>query len=149
MKNRFLTISLLAIMATMLVACSRSSDESQIRTAIDEMAQAIENRQPKQLLTHLAPSFQGQESIDRDGVRGMMAAQFVRNENIKVFLSGVRIAVNGQLATARFKATLTGAQGVLPERLQYVDVELEWWKDKKQWSVVRATWQPVFGDTPS
>jgi hypothetical protein len=150
MKRGFSTFFPLAIIALIAMhGCSRTTDEAAIRAALDDMMAAVEAKQPKRLIEYVAPTFQGPDALDRDGVRGIMAYQFVRNGNIKVFLTAVRITVNGQGATTRFNATLAGATnigsgGLMPERLQHYEVELEWWKDKQQWSVVRANWQPVF-----
>ena len=146
MQSLFRPIGLVACVVTMLVACSRTTDEQAIRQALDDMTQAIEMKEPARLLDYVAMNFRGPESMGRGDVRRMMAYQFTRNENIKLFMTGLSIEVKGQQAHARFHATLTGALGLLPERLQYYAVDLEWWKDKKQWSVISADWQPVFGD---
>jgi hypothetical protein len=86
-------------------------------------------------------------------VRSLLAYHLVRNQKIRVFVSGIQIEVKGEGADVRFKATLTGAEGLIPERLQYYDVHLEWWKNKKQWSIVGAEWGPFsavinFGSDP-
>lgn len=147
MRRPSRTVPLLfALLAVVLAGCERAPDDVRIREAIDDMAAAVERREPKSVLENLAQEFRGPEDIDSRQLRQIMAAQFLRNPNIRVVLAGIRIEVLGIDATSRFKAFVTGGEQWLPQRADYYEVTLEWRKRNGDWQVVRALWEPAFND---
>lgn len=137
--------SLLLIVALALIACDKTPDEEKIRNVLSEIEAAVQNRQTRPVLKHLAENFAGHEGMGVREIRQLMAAHYFRNKNIQVVIAGLRITVSGHDADVRFNAATTGGAGMLPERLQYYDVETSWRKIDGDWLIVRADWTPVFG----
>lgn len=137
--------TLLLIIALALVACDKTPDEEKIRNTLGDIETAVQNRQSRPVLKRLAKNFTGPEGMGIREIRQLMAAHYLRNKNIQVIIAGLRIVVSGNDADVRFNAATTGGAGMLPERLQYYDVETTWRKLDGDWLIVRATWTPVFG----
>jgi hypothetical protein len=77
-----------------------------------------------------------------------MAAHYFRNKNIQVVIAGLSIKVTGINADVHFNAATTGGVGMLPDRLQYYDIETAWQKIDGDWRIISADWVPVL-DTGS
>jgi ketosteroid isomerase-like protein len=134
---------LILIPLLVLAACSKTPDEQLIRNAIDEMEAAVQQRQTKPVLKHLARDFVGPEGMTVRQVRRLMAAHYFRNKNINVVLAGMRVQIMGNDASVMFNAAVTGGAGMLPERLQYYDVKTIWRKLDGDWRIIRADWAPA------
>jgi hypothetical protein len=137
--------ALLLIIALALVACDKTPDEEKIRNVLSEIEAAVQKRQTKPVLKHLSKEFTGPEGMKTRQIRQLMAAHYFRNRNIQVVVAGLRIKIMGIDADVRFNAATTGGASMLPERLQYYDVETTWRKLDGDWLIVRANWTPVLG----
>ena len=137
--------TLLLIIVLALAACDKTPDEEQIHRALSEIEAAVQTRETKPVLKHLSKDFIGPWNMNIRQIRQLMAAHYFRNKNIQVVIAGLRIVVSGNDADVHFNAAITGGPGMLPERLQYYDVETTWRKLDGDWLIVRAIWTPVFG----
>ncbi|MEE8482515.1 MAG: hypothetical protein V3S12_04110 [Acidiferrobacterales bacterium] len=136
--------TLLLIIAIALAACDKTPDEEQIRNVLGEIEIAVQKRQSRPVLKHLSKDFTGPQEMGVKQIRQLMAAHYFRNKNIHIVIAGLRIAINGHDAEVRFNAATSGGIGMLPDRLQYYDVETTWQKIDGDWLIVRASWKPVF-----
>jgi len=136
---------LLLIITLALVSCEKIPDEEKIRDALSEIETAVENRQTRPVLKHLSENFTGPEGMTVRQIRQLMAANYFRNKNIRVVIAGLSIKITGIYADVRFNAATAGGTGLLPERLQYYDVETTWQKIDDDWRIVSAGWMPVLG----
>ena len=127
----------------LLSACTKTSDETAILTAIDSMVEAIERKESRTFIENLDSDFSDQDDRDVKGVRQLLAYHFFANNKINVFVSNIRISLSGPSAVVTFNATTTGAARVIPERGQFYSLETEWRKRDKQWKLLRASWQPL------
>jgi len=136
---------LLLIIALTLIACDRTPDEEKIRNTLGKIEAAVQKRETKPALKYLSKNFSGPEGMKIQQIRQMMAAHYIRNKNIQVVIAGLKIKVTGNDAEVNFNAATTGGTGVLPERLQYYDIETVWQKIDGDWLITRADWSPVIG----
>ncbi len=125
-----------------LVACSRTPDDQRIRADIQAMQRAAEERNPRQFLEHVASDFSGnQGGLDREDLGNLIRMIVLRNEKVGVTLGPIDIDVQGDRATARLIATLTGGQGgLIPERGAIYSINSGWRRDGKDWICFAATW---------
>jgi len=135
---------LLIFIALVATACTRTSDEDQIRQALDQAIEAVKARQPKEVVKHLTQDFVGQKQMSAEDVRRFMIAQFFRNRKINIVTTGLNITVeNTQQARANFRVVVTGGMDWIPERLDYYQVETDWVKQDGDWLIRAASWKPV------
>lgn len=136
-------LSLLMFCATLLVAaCGRTPDEQRIREAIAAMEAAVEARNPRDFMAHVADDFVGSDSgFDRAGLHNLLRAQFLRNQAVGVLIGPVDVTLQPPRATARMSVTLTGGSGgLLPERGAIYAVETGWKQVDGEWLCLSASW---------
>jgi len=138
---RLRTLSIILVL--LLTACSHESDQDLIKQNLDQVIEAVKTRQPKAVVKHLTPDFQGQQSMSVEDVRRFMIAQFFRNQNINIVTTALRISVNGAQGNASFRVFVTGGVSWLPDRLDYYQVETGWVKRDGDWLIRSASWKPV------
>lgn len=137
--SRIACAGLLALLA----ACSRPAPEEALRATIAEMQAAVEARDASALQDRLAEDFIGPESMDRDGARRLAQVVFLRNRRIGATLGPLDVTMQGETATVRFTAGLTGGSGpLLPESAQVYDVTTGWRMRGGAWELVSVDWEP-------
>lgn len=141
MAGSFSVVKALVITAVgcMLLACT-VDDETRVRESLSAMQQAVENRQAREFVSYLADGFEDQKGRDAKALRGYLAGLFIRNASIHVFLGSIDVQVNGNSARTSCLVTVTGGQGIIPERMRRVELLLEWKKHSGDWKVYRANW---------
>lgn len=133
---------LLAALLPALVACTAEPDETRIRNTIEAMAQAVENKERGEFMDAVGDDFTGQNgSYDRARAEQLLRVHLLRNRSINVLVSGIEIEVQGDRATARFDALLTGSDHWIPERGQRYRFTTGWWRDGGDWQVINARWE--------
>lgn len=142
-KIRMRPILLALLLLAALAGCSRPPDEDRIRSAITAMEQAAEQREPRAFMEQIAPDFVGGEaSFDRTALHNLLRGQFLRNEGINVLLGPIEVSLQGDRATAKVTATLTGGSGGwLPERGAIYDIDTGWKRLDGEWRCISASWQ--------
>jgi ketosteroid isomerase-like protein len=143
MKRMIQTLLLGLVLTT---GCSEPPDEQQIRENLNRAVDAVRAREPKSVVEHLTEDFIGQERMTTEQVRRFMLAQFFRNQNINVVITGLKISVEGDSARVEFRAVLAGGLNWLPERLDYYQINSRWRKRDGDWRIHRASWKPVLLD---
>jgi hypothetical protein len=131
------------LLMLLLAACSRTPDETRIREAIAAMETAVESRNPRDFMTHVADDFAGQEAgFDRPALHNLLRAQFLRNEAVGVLIGPIDVTVQAPRATATMTVTLTGsAGGLIPERGAIYEVETGWKQVGGDWRCISASWR--------
>jgi hypothetical protein len=128
------------------VGCSKPlTTEQQIIAVIREMEARIEAGERRPFMNHVAEEFSGQNGkVNRDELRGLVIYQLNRYQRLSAQLFPIRVTETGDgLASARFRALITGGAGWLPENGQIYQFETQWSKAGGDWMVIAATWTPV------
>lgn len=135
----------IAIIAVVLLlgACHRTPDEQRIRAAMAAMQAAVEAREPREFMRRTSTDFTGNDGqVDRDGLHDLLRVQVLRNESIGVTLGPIDVDVQGDRATVRATATLTGGSGGwLPEHGAVYAIVSGWKREGSEWLCYNATWQ--------
>ena len=130
-----------ALVVLVVAACSGETPESAIKREIGAMQTAIEKREPAGFLKYVTEDFQGQSGqIDRNALRGVLAAQVMGHDRIAVTLGVPEVKVIGDRATVKVSALVVGGQW-LPEHGQTLEIESGWVKDGKDWKCYSASWK--------
>jgi ketosteroid isomerase-like protein len=124
-------------------ACSRPAPEQALRDTIAQMQSAMEARDAGALDEHVAEDFIGPEGMDRKDARRMAQLVFLRNRDIGATLGPLQVSMQGEHATVRFSAALTGGSGaLLPDSAQVYEVTTGWRMRDDEWELVSAEWKP-------
>ena len=134
-------LGVLLILVSLSSACSRPPDEQQIHEAIEQIRDAIENRQSRAVLEHLSEDFKAQQTKTNRDIRGMMLFYFRQNRNISVYLTDESIRVTGTRADVTINALVTGAENLLPQRAQTYAVRMRWNKQDGDWQLSLLDWE--------
>ncbi|MGH8040425.1 MAG: nuclear transport factor 2 family protein [Rudaea sp.] len=128
--------------ASTLVSCRHAPDEERIRTAIVAMQAAVQERNPHDFMAYVSADFTGEDGrVDRDGLHNLLRAQVLRNEKIGVTLGPIDIEMQGDRATVRVTATLTGGSGGwLPEHGAIYAITSGWRREGGDWRCYNAAW---------
>ena len=85
----------------LLTRAPPSAEELIKRKAI-AMADAAQRKDVADVMKEVAPSFRSDEGMGRDEVRGVLAAQILRGEWVRVFTTGLEVSLTSP-TTADFK----------------------------------------------
>jgi len=133
--------SALAIVAVLLLGCTRTAPEQALRESISALQEAVEQRDASAVRGWLAEDFVGPGGMDRDGARRLAALTFLGRREVGVTLGPLDLSVQPEHATVRFTVALTGSSGgVLPDAGQVYDVETGWRMEEGEWRLTSARW---------
>jgi len=89
----------------------------------------------------VAEDFAGEAGMDRAALHNLLRAQFLANARIGVNTGPLSIALQGDDATVRFDAVVSGGDArVLPERMQRYAVVTGWREQDGHWRLRHAQW---------
>lgn len=115
--------------------------EQGVRTALENMASALEQRDSGVIGDHLDENFhssgQGHGISNRKDAMRMLLAVFYRHQSISVTLTNIEVTPDGMnrdRASATFNALTTGGDGgLLPATAQLYRVESDWQLSDGEW----------------
>lgn len=143
---RWAACLLLIGVAALLVACGpRSDDETQLRQAVQEMRDALDQRDRRGFMRHVAADFTaGTQDMDRDGLDRFLRMQMLAHQDIKHVMGPLSTEITGDRATIRFPLTLAGgSQRLLPERAGQYVMTSGWRRVDGHWKCYHAQWERV------
>lgn len=130
----------IVLLQLLLMACS-TSDETRIRQALEAMQEAVVQKNAGEFVSYLADDFEDQQGRDARAIRGYVAGLLLRNSRVGVYIGLPEIRVDGDRARTVCTVTVTGADGLIPERMRRVMLLLDWAKISGEWRVYRANWR--------
>lgn len=131
-----------------LGACQRTPDDVAIRDAISAMVKAVETKDNRAFLAHVAENYRDHDGRDRQGLRQLLLANFVQNQNIVVSVSDITIELRDGRADVRLTARLTSGEQLLADRrFGGYRVHSLWQRQGRDWRIYQAEWQPL--DAPA
>ena len=141
-KHTMRFVFALAAMSCALAGCTRAPDEVRIRTSIETMRSAAEERRPAAVVGEMAEDFTGNNGeIDREGLSRLLKFEFLRNETIGVAIGPIDVEGDGDRATAKFDVTFSDAsQRWLPGGSETYAFVSGWRREGSRWVCYNATW---------
>ncbi len=136
------TMALLAAVLLCVSACSRTPPETALRESVAALQSAIEARDADDVADALAQDFIGNDGLDRDRARRMAALMFMQSQSVGVTLGPLDVALQGDRATVRSTAALTGGSGhLLPDSAGVYDVVSGWRLEDGEWRMSSLEWK--------
>ena len=109
------------------------------------LQEALEARKTSEVMDLLDPRFRAQEVFDADWARKTMTLVFLRYAQVRVVAVSNRSTLEdgegGTLGLTEAKVLVTGAQGLIAERLEPYTVTLRWRREGDDWKLRDLTWQ--------
>ncbi|MCX4026505.1 hypothetical protein H0A36_12725 [Endozoicomonas sp. SM1973] len=128
----------------LLSGCTEVPAESAIAEQIEKIQTAIENKNSQKVLKTLSESFNSAQGMDRQGVKRLLLAYFLRHKNIKIYITNNNISYNPaypNVATSESAVTVTGAESILPNQSGIYKVKTEWVREDGEWLVSSVSWE--------
>ncbi|WP_369975301.1 nuclear transport factor 2 family protein [Xanthomonas bundabergensis] len=124
-----------------LPGCQRDSAEQRLRKDMAALQEAVEEHRLRDAMAGVADDFAGEAGMDRAALHNLLRAQFLANARIGVNTGPLSIALQGDDATVRFDAVVSGGDArLLPERMQRYEVVTGWREQDGRWRLRHAQW---------
>lgn len=144
--GRYLAAAIL--IGSLLTGCGPPApDQEQIDQRIDDMIQALADRNARAFMAPLADDFDAETwNMDPRGVRLLLNREMRSHERLRARVFDRSIELHGDdRATVDFQAIVTGGSGLIPERGRWYQVRTGWRKDGSDWMLISASWEAIAG----
>lgn len=136
----------LAMGATALLAsCSKKDDpQAALEAAVQQLQDHIEARKASAVMDMLHTRFRAQADLDREWAQRTMTLMFLRYPNVKVVAvtRSSRVDPDTPLSgQTEAQVLLTGAQGLIPDRVSPYAITLRWRREGDDWKLLDLEWQ--------
>lgn len=121
-----------------LTACSKDDPQVSLEAAVQQLQDQIEARDTGAVMDLLDAKFRAQDEYDADWARKTMTLMFLRYAQVKVIAvsRNSRIDPPGSpIGLTEAQVVVTGAQGLIPERVTPYAVTLEWRLEGTDWKL--------------
>ncbi|MBQ0920996.1 hypothetical protein KBW71_21385 [Hydrogenophaga aromaticivorans] len=143
MKRRIF-MGVLFCLTVGLTACSKDDPQVSLEAAVQQLQDQIEARDTGAVMDLLDAKFRAQDTYDADWARKTMTLMFLRYAQVKVIAvsRNSRIDPPGSpIGLTEAQVVVTGAQGLIPERVTPYAVTLEWRRDGDNWKLYDLKWE--------
>lgn len=130
--------------ALAMVACSSPSPEDALDDAAKQLQTNLENKQAGAAVRQLHEDFMARQSYNRQAAQQQMLGLFMRYKNVNIVVLNRQCQLDKgyhDLGHCTAQVTVTGAQGLIPERLNHYQVSSQWQLAGKEWQLLRLDWQ--------
>lgn len=132
-----------AALSLLLVGCGREDSQAALDAAAKSLQESIEDKDNRALMALIHPEFSANEGLDKDWVKRTATLMFLRHRNVRVVALNNRSWINPTYPDKGYseaQVALTGAEGLLPQRVGHYNVKLEWWRTEGDWQLARMNW---------
>lgn len=144
MLTRTAFLTLLAGAALALPACSKPDPQMALEAAVQQLQDQLEAKDSGAVLAMLDPLFRAQDEFDAGWARKTMALMFLRYASVKIIAvsRSSHIDPPGSLiGITEAQVVVTGAQGLIPERVSPYSVQLRWKLEGSDWKLRDLHWE--------
>jgi len=145
--KRLCTLAMLVVLA--LPGCGEEPTlEQQIIGTINELEELAEAGERGDFMDLVDEAFAGQHgTLLRMQFERFMILQWNQHRRLYAQLFPITVRAEGpDLASARFKALITGGRGLLPDSGQLFQIETTFQKSGDDWLLLTADWEPIRAD---
>jgi len=137
--------ALLALSSSLMLAgCARDDPQASLEAAVQQLQDHIEAKRTGAVMDMLHPRFRAQAELDREWAQKTMTLLFLRYPNVKVVAVTRRSRVDPATpltGQTEAQVVLSGAQGLIPERLAPYAINLRWRREGDDWKLLDLEWQ--------
>lgn len=142
MLARCIPLIFLLFMA-MLGGCSRDDPQAALEKAARQLQAGLEEKDLSSVLQQLHSDFQAGDGLDRAWAERSMRLAFLRHRNIRIIALRHASRLDSSYADRGYteaEVSMSGADGLIPQRAGHYSVKLEWWREDDHWRLARLSW---------
>lgn len=127
-----------------LVGCAKDDPQASLEAAVQQLQDHIEARKTGAVMDMLHTRFRAQAELDREWAQRTMTLLFMRYPNVKVVAVTRRSQVDPATPLSgqtEAQVLLSGAQGLIPERVAPYAITLRWRREGDDWKLLDLEWQ--------
>jgi len=124
--------------------CVKDNPQVSLEAAVQQLQDNLEARNRSAVNEQLHARFQAQGALDVAWANQTMALVFLRHAQVRVIAPVRSSRVDAQLSHVGYteaQVLLTGAQGLIPDRVAPYAVDLEWRREGGDWKLIGLRWQ--------
>jgi hypothetical protein len=128
----------------LLAACARDDPQASLEAAAQQLQDHIEAKNTRAVMHMLHSRFRAQAELDREWAQKTMSLLFLRYPNVKVVAVTRRSQVDPDTPLSgqtEAQVLLSGAQGLIPERVAPYAITLRWRRESDDWKLLDLEWQ--------
>ncbi len=140
MKNKFSVFLCIAL----ITACSKPPAEEAVRSNIEAVQKALEEKDTSDVLSYVKSDFLGNGYLEKSEIRRMLIAQFLQHQNINVVFSSLDVEHREELPYQTRMSGLvgvTGAENLLPNDGRLLSVSGTWRLVDDEWLLETLEWE--------
>lgn len=145
MQARRFALTLMVLLgALMLGGCGKPDPQAALEAAVQKLQDNLEARKTSDVMDQLHPGFQAGEGMDREWARRTMTLMFMRYAHIRIVAVARHSRIDSgssQVGHTEAKVVVTGAQGLIPERVEPYAINLQWRLDGSDWKLIELRWE--------
>lgn len=126
-----------------LAGCSRDDPQAALEKAARQLQAGLEEKNASAVLALLHSEFHSGETQDRAWAERSMRLAFLRHRNIRIIALRHSSRLDSSYADRGYteaEVSMSGAEGLIPQRAGHSSVKLEWWREDDQWRLARLSW---------
>ena len=131
------------LLLAMLGGCSRDDPQAALEKAARQLQAGLEEKDLSSVLEQLHSDFQAGEGLDRAWAERSMRLAFLRHRNIRIIALRHDSWLDSSYADRGYTeadVSMSGAEGLLPQRAGHYSLRLEWWQENDEWRLARLSW---------
>jgi len=131
------------LLLAMLGGCSRDDPQAALEKAARQLQAGLEDKDLSSVLQQLHSDFQAGDGLDRAWAERSMRLAFLRHRNIRIIALRHDSRLDSSYADRGYteaEVTMSGAEGLIPQRAGHYSVKLEWWLENDEWRLARLSW---------
>lgn len=134
----------IVLFCLLLMSCSSPPAVEAIEGIMDEIQQAVEDKDNSAVMKHILDGFRGNEHMDKNQLRKFLIVHFLRHNNINVVMTRMDIQHDPALpyyATMEGVVAVTGADNLLPDDGRIYAITGRWEQHDGDWLLAELNWQ--------
>ncbi len=145
LKYTLYIVLIFSLSLLFLGSCSNNDAEQALKHSLNDLVNAIENKQYRAVTNTMTRQFSGNHRFNQQTMSALIFRYYLRHKFIKIYtvVNAIEMDENKQTAKMLFHAVLTGTKKTLPEHMRAFRVQSQWLKIDGEWKIKKADWQEV------
>ncbi|MCU1717870.1 hypothetical protein [Pseudomonas sp. 5P_3.1_Bac2] len=135
----------ICLVFAMLSACTpQDSNQAALEEAVSQLQKNLQGKRASAVMEQLHPQFLAQQQYDRAWAQRSMLALFMRHKRVQIITLSKTTSLDGpysERGLTEARVALTGAQNLLPNSAEHLQLKMQWWLEQGQWRLARLDWQ--------